>query len=601
MRIHVVFVALYGAFIPQWALADEPKPEEEIVITATRTAKTADESMASVTVITREEIEQSQAVDVAELLKFHAGLDVARNGGPGQTTSLFIRGTESNHTLVLVDGVKMNPGTIGGAAFQNVDPELIERIEIVKGPRSSLYGSEAIGGVVQIFTRKQKTGTHVNATASTGSYQTNKASAGLSAGSDDWKAGLHMSGFITEGFPAHEALTENTGTNNTSINAFVATNIGSIDAELRAWHSEGNTEYYNFAPTPVDQDFLNDTASLTLKGSFSDLAASTLRIGQARDFIDQNQSVDFAHTRRLTADWQNDIQSGTNGLLTAGIYLSKEFTDAESFGTTFNEEVDDNAIYAQYQANSGQHGYLVGGRYTRNSAFGSHPTGNLSYSYKLSEKMGLFTALGAAYRAPDSTDRFGFGGNPALKPETSQSLELGTNYQLSKRSSIKAAAFYNRIENLIVYDTGTSQNQNIDLATIPGIEFDYKTGVQQFDFHITGILQNPENAATGNQLARRAKQSLTFTTIYKRPGYQFGIDLLATGDRPDSDFSTVINPAYTLVNANGQYQLGKQWVLQGRIENLFNTDYVLADGYNTPGRSIYIGLRFRGSKTGGKS
>ncbi|MFV1996954.1 MAG: TonB-dependent receptor domain-containing protein [Acidiferrobacterales bacterium] len=598
MRIHAIFVLFLGALVPHLALADTPESEEEIVVTATRTARIADETMASVIVITREQIELSQAIDVAELLKFHAGLDIGRNGGAGQATSIFIRGTESNHALVMVDGVKINPGTIGGAALQNIDPDMIERIEIVKGPRSSLYGSEAIGGVIQIFTRKTMVGTRFNAFATTGSYRTSKVSAGVSTGSDTWKTGLQLSGFVTEGFPALEGQTENSGNRNMSLNAFLTTRIGGVDTELRTWLSQGNTEYYDFFATPVDQDFLNDTTSLTLKGSLNDRTASTLRIGQARDFIDQNQSVDFAHTRRLTADWQNDIQSGNNGLLTAGLYLSKEFTNAESFGTSFNEEVDDNAVYAQYQLDRDRQQYLIGGRYTQNSAFGGHPTGNFSYGYRLSKKMRVFAALGSAFRAPDSTDRFGFGGNPALEPETSQNLEFGTHYRISGKSSVKAAAFYNRIDNLIVYDTGTSLNQNIDLAVIPGVEVEYNRTYRQIDYLVSGILQDPINVTTGKQLARRAKQSLTLSATYKRPAYQFGFDLLATGDRPDSDFSSIVNPAYVLINAHASYQLTRRWVLQGRLENLLDTDYVLANGYNTPGRSIYIQLRYEGSNKG---
>ena len=601
MRFHVIFGAFFGAFFFQWAVADTLVSGEEIIVTATRTAQIADETMAAVIVITREDIERSQAIDVAELLKFHAGLDVARNGGAGQTTSVFIRGTESNHTLVMIDGIKMNPGTIGGAALQNIDPDLIERIEIVKGPRSSLYGSEAIGGVIQIFTRKPKAGTRLNASATAGSYQTRKAVAGWSTNSDKWNAGLNVSGFATDSFPAHTALTENTGNRNFSMNAFLATQIAGLDAEFRTWLTQGNTQYYNFSPTPVDQDSLNATSSLTLKRAFNNHYTSILRIGEARDFIDQIQSADFAHTRRFSVDWQNDVIYGNNGLMTAGLFLSKEYTDADSFGTSFREVIDNNAAYAQYQFNADRHQYLIGGRYTQNSAFGSHSTGNLSYGYHLSKNLLVFAALGSGFRAPDSTDRFGFGGNPALKPETSQNLELGTRYRFNNKNLIKAAAFYTRIDNLIVFNTGTSQNQNIDLAVIPGIEMEYKTSSKRIDYRIAGILQNPVNITSGKQLARRARKSLTLAATYKRPAYRFGVDLLASGDRPDSDFSTIINPAYALVNAHARYQLSKHWALQGRIENLFDTDYVLANGYNTPGRSLYIQLRYQGSDTGEKS
>ena len=486
-------------------------------------------------------------------------------------------------------------------ALQNIDPDLVERIEIVKGPRSSLYGSEAIGGVIQIFTRKHRAGTGVNASATVGDYQTRKAVVNGSITNRNWKAGLTLSRFVTDGFPAHTALTANTGSRNSSVNAFIATQIAGLDTELRTWHSQGNTQYYNFAPTPVSQDSLNATSALTLKRVFNNRATSVLRIGEARDFIDQNQSADFAHTRRLSADWQNDVQLGDHGLVTAGLYASKQYTNADSFGTSFSEVINDNAAYAQYHHSNGQVQYLLGGRYTQNSAYGGQATGNLSYGYRLSKKTNIFAALGSGFRAPDSTDKFGFGGNPTLKPETSQNLELGFRYNIDRKSSLKSAAFYNRISNLIVFDTGSSLNQNIDLAVIPGFEVEYKNSNQRIEFRFAGILQDPVNVTSGKQLARRSRQSLTMSATYNRPAYQIGFDLLASGDRPDSDFSSVVNPAYALVNLHGRYRFSRRWQLQGRVENLFATDYVLANGYNTPGRSFFLQLRYQGSITGEES
>ena len=215
--------------------------EKPIVVTATRTAQIADESLASVIVIDRAQIAQSQAADVAELLRGHAGLDIGRNGGPGQPTSLFMRGTESNHVLVMVDGVKINPGTIGGAALQNIDPELIERIEIVKGPRSALYGSEAVGGVINIITRRAVTGLDGNAYVGAGRYGTRKAGAGLHKGGGDYRAGIDIGYTDTAGFPTRTASDIASAYDNRSLNVYGGKTFGDNHVELSHWQAGGTS------------------------------------------------------------------------------------------------------------------------------------------------------------------------------------------------------------------------------------------------------------------------------------------------------------------------------------------------------------------------
>jgi len=185
---------------PIFAEDNLPEVDDTILVTATRTEKSQFDVVPSTIIITREDIENAQAFDLAELLRFQAGLDIGRNGGPGQTSSVFIRGTESNHTLVLIDGVEMNPGTIGGAAIQNISPEIIERIEIVKGARSALYGSEAIGGVINIITRNAKRDS-IETTVGFGSFGTRTAGFTGSTRQDDRYASLSLNWDETDGFP----------------------------------------------------------------------------------------------------------------------------------------------------------------------------------------------------------------------------------------------------------------------------------------------------------------------------------------------------------------------------------------------------------------
>ena len=593
--------AVFGAVVATlFVLSNPATAREPIIITATRTAQTADQSLAAVTVIGRAEIAASQAQDVAELLRFHAGLDVGRNGGPGQTTSLFLRGTESNHVLVLLDGVKLNPDRVVAASWQNLNPEHIERIEIVRGPRSSLYGSDAIGGVIQIFTRRAASGTQAEASAGVGRYTTREATVGVSHDAGNWRAGVHASGIDSHGFPARVGGSEDSGYRNTSVNTYGATKLGALDAELSHWQTRGNSEYYDFALAPVDQDFFNSVTALSLKAPLSAAWSATLRVSQLRDDIDQNQSPDFAHTERKVVDWQNDFQLGRHQLLSAGLYLSREHTEARSFGGMYDVDTSTDAVFLQSQWQFGDQQLLAAWRYTDHDAFGGQHTGDLGYGLQLTPALRLTASAGSGFRAPDSTDRFGYGGNPALDPETSRSYELGARLQLSADQTVRLSAFQNDIDNLINYvdPDGFSgpqpgKNQNVDRARIRGLELGYTLNLRPWWFNLEANAQNPENRDTGRQLGRRATHSLTFGSRYSDGPITAGLDLVATGRRPDSDFSDERLPGYALVNLVGQYRLDKHWTLRARIENLFDQRYELAQGYNTAGRAAYLQVHYR--------
>ena len=222
-----------------------------------------EEVLASVVVIDRDEIERSLAGDAADLLRFHAGLDIARTGGPGQTTSLFMRGAESNHTLVMVDGVRINPGTIGSPALQNLAPELIERIEVVKGPRSALYGTDAIGGVVNVITRRGSLdGWSAQARIRRLRHARGKRRRRCqqaTRGRSTWGC----RGSTATGFPTRSDDTIDRGFDNLSLNLGGSTVLGAAEMTARIWHAEGNTEYSDFFLAPVDQDFDNSAASLS--------------------------------------------------------------------------------------------------------------------------------------------------------------------------------------------------------------------------------------------------------------------------------------------------------------------------------------------------
>lgn len=565
--------------------------ETPVLVTATRTAQLADQVLAPVILISREDIERSQAVDVADLLRFHAGLDIGRNGGPGQATSLFLRGTNSDHTLVMIDGVRINPGTIGGAALHNLDPALIERIEIVKGPRSSLYGSEAIGGVINIITRRATEGTEGHAAIGAGSFGTRKLGAGLRHGRDGARFGIEVSRQETDGYAPRTDSDIKRGHDNTSVNAHIGKRLTHVDIELSHYEARGNTEYLDFLLEPVDQDFRNSATALAFEFQPTGLWASQLKLSQSRDEIDQNQSADFAHTDRRMVDWQNDLQLGDTRLVTAGLWFMREEVEAVSFGAGFDEKTDTRAVYLQDSVEIGAHSVLVAARYTDHDAFGGHTTWDAGYGYRLSATTRLTASAGTAFRAPDSSDRFGFGGDPDLEPEESLNFEIGLRHRLSPAQRLSLSLFHNDIDDLITFTD--SQMSNIGKARIRGIEAGYGFAAGGWRAALEAIIQDPENRDSGNQLPRRAKRSLTASLGYDAGSWQLGADLLATSRRKDSDFSDTELAGYGLVNLTAAMRLAPAWTLRARVENLFDQDYTLAEGFNTAERSYFLQLAWR--------
>ncbi len=593
-------IGLPAIFLTSMVPAHADTEQSPIVVTATRVAQTADETLSSVTVITREEIERSGTHDIADILRFHAGLDIGRNGGPGQQTSLFLRGTDSNHTLILLDGVRINPGTIGGAPLQNIDPGIIDRIEIVRGPNSTLYGSDAIGGVIQIFTRRAEKDHALSATLGHGADSAKEAGVSLTRLSGKYSYGIDINYQETSGFPARTESGIDSGHDNTSINAHIGVNTAAADIELSHWQARGTTEYLDFFLAPVSQDFTNSVTAVTLRPTSTGDWAPVVKLSHMEDDIQQQESDDFVRTRRNILDWQNDFSINGNHLLSAGLYLLREKTDSLSLGTGFAEDTDVNAVFIQDQIDFSDHQLRVSARYTDHENFGGETTWGIAYGYKFSNDLRLFANAGTAFRAPDATDRFGFGGNPALSPETSRNLELGLQKSWGQQKKLRLSLFDNTIDDLIVFSDPDGflgptpgMNENIEKARIRGLEIGYSLTLGKYSGRVDATWQDPVNESTGKQLARRAKRTITTSIDYDAGRYQAGLQFIATSERHDSDFSSTVMGGYGLLNLHLKVPMGKHFSIDGKLENALDKRYELADGFAVQDRAVFITLRYQ--------
>jgi vitamin B12 transporter len=590
------------ALLPIAALAEQTQAIQNnlesspLIVTATRTASNVDQVLATSIVIDRKEILESQALTIADVLRNQTSINVASNGGPGQTSSIFIRGAESDHTLIMIDGVKMNPGTIGVAAIQNIPLNMVDRIEVIMGPRSTLYGSDALGGVIQIFTRKGET---TEAGWRFGSYNTQELSASYHLKKGGVRMGIDLSGARTDGIPARSDTTEDSPYTNDSINLKLGNTFGNTELDFQFLGSNGRTDYYDFVLTPVAQDYTNTTSSLNARINATDNWVSKLLLSYFEDDIQQRQSADYLKTTRYELDWQNDIVIGSANLVTAGIQTYRENAQSLSFGSGFDEDTDTVGLYVQDQFESGANQLTAGLRYTDLSSFDGKTTGELSYGYQASKQVKLIASYATGFRAPGSTDRFGFGGNPYLVPETSQSIELSARFNPSSVHRTRISVFHNDIDNLINYvdpdgfnGALPGRNENIDKTRTRGVELAYSFRKGAYVVDAGATLQNPEDLTTNKQLARRAKEKYNLTGRYIGSDYSVSAELTYTGERPDSAYSDIILDAFTLLNLSATKSFNDRFNLGLRLENITDEDYQLADGFNTPGRSAFFDIRY---------
>jgi vitamin B12 transporter len=602
-----MYKSLTAALVLLPGLAQASNEIPRIVITATGYPISAREALVPVEVFDAEDISRSSARDLGEVLSLANGLEVARNGGPGQPASLFTRGTESDHTLVLVDGVPVNSATVASAAVQHIDSQLLQRVEVVKGPQSTLWGSGAMGGVISVDTITPfASGTRAGVSLEAGERATRRVSARWSHGSDNASLGLGVARYETDGLPTLDISDIASPHENTSLALSGGLRGEGVEVEASHWQARGETGYLAFtypAPSfdlvlqPVSQDFLNSVSQLTLAWSPAENVDSRLQFSLARDHIDQNDSIDFAHTDRRTLTWRNIVRLANGDRLNAGAELGWEEAAIESFGSAYTGTTDQQAVYFQYDGRRGPHQLLAGMRLLEHEDAGSHATWNLGYGYRLSADTLLKANASTGFRYPTAVERFVFSPNPDLRPERSRALELGVSHAFDPGQELDISLFATRIDDLIV-STGVFPNTinvNVDRAEIGGAEAAYRLRRGPWQLHASVLAQDPVDRSDDSRLLRRARFTAKLRIDYLAGQNSAGIEVSHSGARRDIDgvdFTPATTDAYTVVNLNANRRLDRNWTLFGRVENLFDTDYELASRYRTPGRTLAAGIRF---------
>ena len=590
--------------------------DEAVIVTASRTAQTMDETLASVSVISREDIEQSQAHNVAELLSLQAGIDVATSGGPGTLTDVFIRGTNSNQSLVLIDGMRVSSATTGTFAWQHLSLVDVERIEIVRGPHAAQYGSDAIGGVIQIFTRQNKRG-HLR--GQVGSYKSWLLDAGLGGG-EKVTYSLNVSARDTEGFSATNPKnifnynSDKDGYKNGSLTGNI--NIPFTDLtslRVSGWHSNSKVEYDSSGGIG-ESDNTNSSLTAKLSDQTTTRWSQTLSLGLSQD--DSRSTYEFfgiqrgrITTERWLLDWQHDYVLNPTDSMTLGVSSQNDSAiskDVNNGTVDYDETITDNALYAILRNHIGKNNLNLSGRVDENSNFGSHTTGQIAWGLNTTSKLRLLASYGTAFRAPTINELYypNFG-NPDLQPETSRTLEVGARYKITTNQNIRAAAYHTSITNLIQstqIDPITWLATNIGEALIDGLEleYDYRLNLWSVQANLTWMKAIDESDKSDLIRRPRLKLGLQATRFFNDDG-NISIEWVYASERDDFNFSifpeerVTLDP-YNLFNLSTRISLSKDWSLEGRLNNLTDEDYELVYGYNTAGRSIFIGVNFTPDK-----
>jgi vitamin B12 transporter len=582
-----------------------PIPLDPIVVTAARSPQRLLDLVADVTVIDADEIARGGLLGIVALLARQPGVEIVQNGGPGATAGVFLRGANAAQTLVLVDGMRVASASSGATALEAIPPEQIERIEILRGPASSLYGADAIGGVVQVFTRRGASGMHANASLAYGTYDTGSVSAGASAGNDVARASIVVAGRRSAGFntivnPANPSYDpDRDGYRDASVSA-------SGELQFAAEHALSVRYFKSRLDNQFDaRDAFDDRTITTLttwQAALDDRFASWWRsrvsAGDGSDrSVSKFASGDFPfETRQRQYAWQNDLTLPAGALTLAVERREERVTSNAGFAI---DARDTNAVTAIYRLVAGDHAVQANLRHDDGSQFGGRTTGALAWGYRFLPQWRVTASAGTAFKVPTFNDLYfpGFS-NPDLEPETSRNIEAGVQASGGRdewRWQARAVVYRNRVDDLIVLqcDASACHPNNVARATLEGITLAGDAQWRDTALSASLDLQSPKDADSGHLLPRRARRHGVVSLAQAFGPLRVVGEVSASSARFDDAENTRRLAGYAVVNVAVEWALDSRTTLFVRGENVFDRDYELAADFATGGARVFGGVRWQ--------
>lgn len=613
---HPVAVAVLALCAPFAVLAQtSSNAADEVVVTGSRFPESLATAVRPVQVITAQDIRQSGAATLADVLTRLGGVEASSSGGAGQPASVFIRGAESRHTVVLVDGVRIGSATLGAAPIESLPLALVERVEVLAGASSSLYGSDAVGGVIQVFTQR--------------AGRTPQASLAMTAGDQGlWQWATTYARRIGDTDISLGAnLLTTAGTNattpsnidnynadrdayrNQGFNVRVSQQLGGdhqVDAQWLRSDNQVHFDQYHAAgqvdPTNPYNSNRTQTLAVHWAGPLGGAVRSDLRVARAWDEArSQSDYPGFVNTQQDQVSWLNRLALGA-GTLRAGLeWLSQSVSSNTAYART-SRDIASGLV--GWQAGYGALSVQADLRHDSNSQFGGATTAQLGGVWHVDQGLRWHASVGNAFKAPTLNDLyfpnfFGTVGNPDLKPERSRSAELGVDARLGG-AELGATVFANHVRDLIQWvetapNSYAYEPQNLARAQTQGLTLTASTALgADGRARLSLTQQDPKDSASGYQLSRRAKRYGNLHLTHRLGQVQLGSDLNWVGERFDSTTQAAAQRmgGYGLVAVFASWQFRPEWRLEGRVNNLGDKAYTQAIGYATPGRQAQVTLRW---------
>ncbi len=591
---------------------------DPIIVTATRQPARTSEVLADVTIIGRDEIEKNAQGTISDLLSRQPGIQVSASGGPGSATSVYIRGANSNQTKVLIDGLPINSIDLSGSPLRFIPLDDVERIEILRGAASTLYGADALGGVIHVITKRGAPGFSVSGFVGYGSDNTRQASAALSAGDTHWRLRIEGNNQQSAGFSAQKDASNKDADDDSYRNTGGAVSFSLLPADghefgLNLRRNSGLVEHDSGNhPANGNYDdrtrFENEQWQVFAKNRLSAGWNSTLQYGEATDEQRDHYWDAWAfpagavetrlNTRTRQMGWQNDVRLPLGKALVALERLTQEISPRANY--TQDPEISNNSLLLGWSAGIGAHSWQLNARHDQHSDFGGQGTYGFAYGYQISSFWRARASLGTAFKAPTPYQLFmtsSWGnGNPDLQPEKARNREIALVWEAAGQSA-SATYYRNDVDNLIdwISDpmTWIGTYENVNKARLQGVTLSYEGRFDLWTIRAAYDWLDATDERTGFELGRRARNKALLGISRQWGALDSGIEVVGVGRRFNDNTENERLGGYSLVNLTARYILSKDVSLEGRINNLFDRKYETVRHYETAGLNAFVGLRFK--------